>query len=202
MVKELRNTEVHETTYHRHGIIGGMSDTSLLDPNLIDLYFFLRSVEKRVSGIVLASVRSSGSPILSVCSHSTEPLEDPHSGFHPPKYRVFVVKEWRRSKGEEELGTCGYSDGACRGGENTRTVGVGAGVSHCKDPCTREPQFWIKLIFATTGHECLTTRQALHSQSMPIYTSSSSPSAGGVACLYHKVLDNDVNHSDLQRGFL
>ena len=115
------------------------SDTSLLDPSLMDFYLFLWSDEKRVSVIASASMRGSGLPILSVCSHSTESLKDPHSGSHPPKDCVFVIKEWRRSKGEEELGTCGFLDGSRRDGENTRTIGVGAGVGHCQNPCTSEP---------------------------------------------------------------
>ena len=115
-----------------------ISDTTLLDLSLVDLYLFFWSCGKRVSG-VLASLRGSVLPILSVCSHSTEPLEDSHSGLHPPKYCVLVVKEWRRSKGEEELGTCEFLDGTRRDGENNHTVGVGTGVGHCQDPCTREP---------------------------------------------------------------
>jgi len=77
--------------------------TSLLDPSLVDLHVFLWS-------------------ILSVCGHSTKPLEDPHSSLYPPKDRVLVVKKWGRSKGEEELGT----------------VGVGTRVGHCQYPRTRE----------------------------------------------------------------
>jgi len=53
-------------------------------------------------------LRGSDLPILSIRGHSTKSLENPHSGLHPPKDRVFVVKKWCRGKGEEELGTCGF----------------------------------------------------------------------------------------------
>jgi len=78
-------------------------------------------------------------PILSVCSHSTKPLKDPHPGLHPPENCVFVVKEWRRGKGKEELGTCGCLDGTRSDGENVCTVRIGTGVGHCQDPRTRKP---------------------------------------------------------------
>ena len=55
-------------------------------------------------------MKGTGSPILSVCRHSTKSLEDPHSGFYSPKNRVLVVKEWCRGESEEELRTCGFLD--------------------------------------------------------------------------------------------
>lgn len=76
-------------------------------------------------------MRESGSPILSVCSNSTKPLENPHSGLHPPKYRVLIFKEWCRRKSEEELRTYEFLDVRRWKDENVRTVGVGAGVGHC-----------------------------------------------------------------------
>lgn len=80
-------------------------------------------------------------PILSICGHSTKSLEDPHSRFHPPEDRVFVVEGRRRSEGEEELGACGFLEGTRWDDEPVRTVAVGTGVSHCQDACTRESQF-------------------------------------------------------------
>ena len=76
-------------------------------------------------------MKDSDSPILSICSNSTEPLEDPHSGLHPSKDRVLIFKVWCRCKSEEELRTYKYSDARRWEDEDVRTVGVGARVGHC-----------------------------------------------------------------------
>ena len=82
-----------------------ISDANLLDPGLEDLHIFPWSDGKRVNVGALGSVRGSDLPILSIRRYGAESLEDPHPGLHPSKDRVLVIKERRRSKGEEKLGT-------------------------------------------------------------------------------------------------
>lgn len=84
-------------------------------------------------------MRDLGLPILRVCGHSAKPLEDPHSGLYSSKDRMLVVEVWYRGEGKEELRACESLDGGCQGDKNTRTVGVGAGVSHRQNPRTGEP---------------------------------------------------------------
>ena len=104
-----RNSKVHKLRSTGIEHLERISDRNLLGPGLVYLHLFLWSEKTRKCREHF--VRGSNLPILPVCGHSTEPLKDPHSGLYPPKDCMFVVKEWCRSKGEEELGTCGFLDG-------------------------------------------------------------------------------------------